>query len=120
MALFVLLLPISTRAEENTGGISVTGVGTVKGKPSVVELGATVSGEGELANDASVKYRDAKKKVIAAFDALKNPDLTLDFKGSTVSQGVDPQAQMRMMQGMGGGDAGKTKVRRSPRRSAWF
>jgi uncharacterized protein YggE len=90
-------------------GIAVVGVGTAKGKPSVVEISATVSGEGELANDASVKYRDARKKATEALEALKNPSLVVESKGFTVNQAMDPNAQMRMMQGMGA-EQGKQKV----------
>jgi uncharacterized protein YggE len=91
-------------------GITVTGSGTVKARPSEVVLQGTVSGEGELANDASVKYRDSKKKAIAAIENLKNPDLTIDTNGSDVHEAVDPQQQQRMMQGMGGGETTKTRV----------
>jgi uncharacterized protein YggE len=100
--------PTPARADESTG-ISVVGVGTVKGKPNVVEISATVSGEGELANDASVKFRDTRKKATAALEALKNPSLSVESKGFAVNQAIDPNAQMRMMQGMGG-DLGKQKV----------
>jgi uncharacterized protein YggE len=109
---FALLLALTTvaRGEDNSGGISVTGTGTVKGKPSEVTMQASISGDGELANDASVKYRDVKKKATSAFDTLKNPNLSVEFKGSSITEAIDPQAQMRMMQGQST-DAGKTKVR---------
>jgi uncharacterized protein YggE len=100
----------AARGDDHTGGISVTGTGVVKGKPSVVEFDARVAGEGELANDASVKYRDMKKKVVAAFDALKNPDLSIEFKGSSVTEAIDPQVQVRMMQGAAA-DTAAPKVR---------
>jgi uncharacterized protein YggE len=106
----ILVMALPTRGDDSSGGISVTGTGMVKGKPSVVTMEASISGEGELANDASVKYRDEKKKATDAFDALKNPDLSVEFKGSSISEAVDPQAQMRMMQGQST-DAGKSKVR---------
>ncbi len=109
----VLVAGHAARADDSgTGGavgISVVGVGTVKGKPDVVEISATVAGEGELANDASVKYRDARKKATAAIESLKNPSLSIESKGFTVNQAIDANAQMRAMQGMGT-DAGKQKV----------
>ena len=40
---------------------------------------------------------------------MKNPSLSIESKGFTINQAMDPQAQMRMMQGMGG-DPGKQKV----------
>jgi uncharacterized protein YggE len=91
-------------------GITVAGVGTVKGKATVVEIGSSVAGEGELANDASVKYRDAKKRAVAALEALKNPDLSVESKGFSINQAMDPQAQQRMMQGMGVDPNFKAKV----------
>jgi uncharacterized protein YggE len=88
-------------ADENAEqGISVIGTGTVKGKPTIIEMSANVSGEAELANDARVKYQDAKKKGLAALNALNNPDLSVEAEGPAVSQAVNPQAQMQMMQGV--------------------
>jgi uncharacterized protein YggE len=85
-------------------------VGTVKAKPTVVQIESNVSGEGELANDASVKYRDAKKRAVAALDALKNPDLSVESEGFAINQATDPQAQQRMMNGMGADPNFKAKV----------
>jgi uncharacterized protein YggE len=99
-----------TVARADDAGITVAGVGTVKGKPTMVEIASSVSGDGELANDASVKYRDAKKRAIAALDALKNPDISVESKGFAVNQATDPQAQQRMMQGMGADPNSKSKV----------
>ena len=76
-ATLMLLAGHAIAADE---GISVTGVATVKAKPTEVEIDGTISGEGELANDASVKYHDSKKKATAAIDNLKNPDLTLEIR----------------------------------------
>jgi uncharacterized protein YggE len=104
----VLFAIASARADD--AGITVAGVGTVKGQPTVVEIGSSVSGEGELANDASVKYRDAKKRAVAALDALKNPDISVESKGFAVNQATDPAAQQRMMQGMGADPNAKSKV----------
>ena len=100
------ILPAS--AEES--GISVSGVGVAKGKPTMVEIGAKLSGDGELAADASVKYNDLKKKAIAALEALKDPNLTLEFTGPVVGLATDAAAQMRVMQGNPGGDTVKQKV----------
>jgi uncharacterized protein len=111
-AIFVLAVSVLAAAAARAGdtGITVAGVGTVKGKPTVVEIGSSVSGEGELANDASVKYRDAKKRAVTALDALKNPDLSVESKGFAVNQASDPAQQQRMMQGMGADPNTKAKV----------
>jgi len=111
-AIFILAAIVfaATSARADDAGITVAGIGTVKGKPTVVEIGSSVSGEGELANDASVKYRDAKKRAVAALDALKNPDISVESKGFAVNQATDPMAQQRMMQGMGADPNTKAKV----------
>lgn len=105
--IFCVVVP-TARADDY--GITVAGVGTVKGKPTVVEIASSVSGEGELANDASVKYRDAKKRAVAALDALHNPDIAVESKGFAVNQANDPAAQQRMMNGMGADPNFKSKV----------
>jgi uncharacterized protein YggE len=102
-------IPAAASAAEDMG-ITVGGAGTVKGHPAVVEIGARISGEGELAGDASVKFHDTKKKAIAALDALKDPNLSVEFEGPSVAMATDPAAQMRAMQGIAGTDAGKQKI----------
>jgi uncharacterized protein YggE len=92
----ILLLTGTTRAED---GISVSGSATVKAKPTEIDIIGIVSGEGELANDASVKFHDTKKKALAALDNLKNADLSVASEGSDIHDSIDPQTQMRMMQG---------------------
>ena len=109
----VPLAPGLAHADPSTG-ISVAGTATVKAKPSVVVVQATVVAEAELAADASVKFGDMKKKALATLAGLKNPDLSVEPLGSSVDQAVDPAMQQRMMNGMGGGDA-KPKVRVSER-----
>jgi uncharacterized protein YggE len=99
-----------TFADATSSGITVTGVGTVKIRPSVAEIRSTVSGDGELAADANVKYLDARKKAIASIDAMKNPDLSVEPQGPLLEQATDPAAQMRMAQGMST-DTGKQHVR---------
>ena len=108
IAVGLLALPRAAIAEDN-GGISVTGTGMAQTRPSTVEIDGTVAGDGELAADAMVKYRDTKKKALAAIDALKIPGLTVESQGQQLGQAIDPNTQMRMMQGMAT-DVGKTKV----------
>ena len=94
-----------------TNTISVSGSATVKGRPTSVVISGTLTGEAELAADASVKFGDQKKKVMGILTALKNPDLAIESQGSTIEQGNDPAMQQRIMNGMGGGEGGKPKVR---------
>ena len=95
-------------------GITVAGTAEVKIKPTQVIIGAVVSGEAELTNDAMVKYRDAKKRALAAIDALKLPKVSVEAKGLSVSQALDPNAAQMMMQGRFA-NVGKSKVRATER-----
>jgi uncharacterized protein YggE len=78
------------RAEDAPGAISVVGYGSVKGKPAIVEISVTISGEAELARDASVKQRDNRQRVQDAFDKLKDFSISIESKGFSVNQLVDP------------------------------
>ena len=80
-------------------GITVSGTGKAKGKPALVEISAVVSGEAELASDAIVKHRDAKRRATKAIEDLKIPALSTTSKGFSVSQAVDPNMQQMMMRG---------------------
>jgi uncharacterized protein YggE len=93
--------PHSVRAGELEPGIVVHGIGFATARPSQVELSATINGEAELAADAMVKFRDAKKRAIAAIAALKNPDLSVSPGGVSIGAGGnDANAQMMAMRGM--------------------
>jgi hypothetical protein len=63
-------------------------------------MSATLSAEAELAADASVKFRDAKKRALAAIAGLKNPDLSIVPGGVSVGSGADANTQMMIMRGM--------------------
>jgi uncharacterized protein YggE len=58
-------------------GITVSGVGESKVKPTLVEFEFRAAGTAELAGDAIVKYRDALRRMSAAFTALKIADLEI-------------------------------------------
>jgi uncharacterized protein YggE len=96
-----------------TDGITVAGMAQVKGKPTEVDIGAMVVGEAELTNDAMVKYRDARKRGLAAVEGLKIPDLTIESNGVSVNQALDPNQAQQMMQGRAGVAAAKPKVQAS-------
>jgi len=82
-------------------GIVVRGNGSATARPTQIEISATLSGEAELAADAMVKFRDAKKRALAAIASLKNPDLAIESEGVSVGGGgSDANAQMMAMRGM--------------------
>src|SRR4051812_14135584 len=90
--LFAVLLAAPLRAAENDG-ITVIGNGEAKSRPTQVEIGALVAGDAELAADAIVKYRDAKKHAVDALQALKLSALVIESSGFTVNQAMDPNMQ---------------------------
>jgi uncharacterized protein YggE len=112
--LVLVLLGFVQLATADDAGITVDGTATIKAKPSELRIVGTISGEGELANDASVKFHDLRKKALAALDGLKNPDLSVESLGSDVHDSLDPQQQMRMMQGQST-DAPKVRTQISER-----
>lgn len=92
-------------------GITVTGAGEVKVKPTTVQIPAIVKGDAELAADAIVKYRDARRRAVEALEKLKIPSLAVESSGFAVNKGVDSNQQMAMMRGMATtGAAGKQGV----------
>jgi uncharacterized protein len=87
----VAFLGAFCRAEEP--GISVTGFGTARARPSVVEISATISADAEQARDASVKQRDARQRIIDAMEKIKDASVAVESRGIAVNQVVDPAMQ---------------------------
>src|SRR5262249_29046150 len=52
-------------------GIAVEGSGDMKMVPDVVEINVRLTARGELTDDAVVKHRDARKRTMETFQALK-------------------------------------------------
>jgi uncharacterized protein len=96
-ALAALAIVSAALAED---GIVVRGSGSATGRPTQIEMSATLSSEAELAADAMVKFRDAKKRALAAIAGLKNPDLSILPGGVSVGSGADANTQMMIMRGM--------------------
>jgi len=95
------LFSASPALAQSNDGITVRGIGTASAKPTEVEFDAVVSGDGELAADAQVKYQDTKKRAIAALNALSIPDLSVEPQGPAIQQaGGDINQQIRIINGM--------------------
>ena len=94
---------------QSVEGIVVQGAGVAKGRPTQVELAGTISAEAELAADATVKYRDAKKRAVSTMEGLRNPSLSLDFSGFAINSALDANTQMMIQRGQMAG-APKTKI----------
>jgi uncharacterized protein YggE len=100
---------IATAAESNHG-IAVAGTGESKGKPSIVELSGTVTGEAELASDAITKYRDNRQRAVEAMDNLKIEGLKVTGSGVSINSALSPQAMQQMMNGMGSPGTGNARL----------
>jgi len=114
-ALLGLLIAGTAHAEQEGGGpnpgITVQGTGEAKGKPAQVEIACALSGDAELASDATVKFRDAKKRAIAAIENLKNPNLKIESDGIAIGGLTDASTQMMIMQGrMDASQAAKPRI----------
>ncbi|HEV2968800.1 MAG TPA: SIMPL domain-containing protein [Pirellulales bacterium] len=78
-----------------TSGITVTGKGEIVAKPDVVEIKLRIAGSAELTDDAIVKHRDARDRVLKAFEALKLDNLKADDLNLNVHSATSrEQAQM--------------------------
>lgn len=71
---------------QNIEGLTVIGKGAVLASPDLAEIDLDVSASAELTGDAIVKFRDAKKRVIEAFEALKLPNISVVERGLLVDQ----------------------------------
>ncbi len=106
----MLISTAPLRAADNSDGITVIGNGEAKSRPTQVEISGLVAGDAELAADAIVKYRDAKKHAVDALNNLKLASLAIESQGFTVNQAMDQNMQMQMMRGMQAGANAKAKV----------
>jgi uncharacterized protein YggE len=77
---------MTSPAQQNIEGFTVSGKAQVGTKPDVVEIDLEVSASSELTADAIVKYRDAKKRIRDAFAALKLANVTVEERGLLVDQ----------------------------------
>jgi len=67
-------------------GLTVIGKGSVSAAPDLAEIDLDVSASAEITGDAIVKFRDAKKRILEAFDALKLPNVAVEERGLLVDQ----------------------------------
>lgn len=100
---FLLLCASGTIAPASAeeGGITVAGVGRVEVQPDTVSFEGDISGEAELAADAIVKYRDNRRRIEEALQALNMEQLSVAWQGIRITgSSMDAQAvQMARMRG---------------------
>lgn len=75
-------------------GISVEGSGEIRIPPDIVEINMRVAGKGELTDDAVVKHRDARKRTLETFQALKLENLKIEER----DLGLRPANSQELMQ----------------------
>lgn len=84
------------RAQYQSNGITVEGFGEAKTVPDVVEINVRLNARGELTDDAVVKHKDARKRTLETFQALKLENLKLEEKDLSLRPG-NAQEMMQMM-----------------------
>ena len=67
--------------------------------PDVVEINLRLVARGELTDDAVVKHRDARKRTLETFQALKLDNLKLEEKDLTLRPGNSQEMMQMMMWG---------------------
>jgi uncharacterized protein YggE len=92
-----LLLVAPAMAQE---GIVASGMGTEMIVPTELEIELRLDASGDLADDALVKYRDAKRRLVTAFEGLKLKDLHIEEKGITIGQEASREQMQAIMRGM--------------------
>lgn len=99
----VLQTPQAAKAQygmnPSAPGIAVEGSGEVKTVPDVVEINLRLVARGELTDDAVVKHRDARKRTMETFQALKLDNLKLEEKDLTLRPGNNQEMMQMMMWG---------------------
>ncbi len=94
-----------------TSGITVFGTGETIGKPDVIEISMRAAANAELTADAIVKYRDAKRRILEAFDKLKLEQLEIEELNVSLSNQTSAEQMQMAMRGMvDTSSAAKSKV----------
>lgn len=91
-------------------GITVEGSGEQRATPDVIELNMKLVGRAELTDDAVVKHRDARKRTLEAFKALKLDNLKLDERELSLRPGNSQEMMQAAMNGMMQGGGKRTQI----------
>jgi uncharacterized protein YggE len=78
-------------------GISVSGIGTVKGRPNLAKIEIRLTGKAEITEDALVKYRDNRRRLKESLEKLKMENMNVSERNVSLSSSIGQS------QGMGGG-----------------
>jgi uncharacterized protein YggE len=91
--------PVRAQFPNNEPGITVEGSGEVRSVPDVVEINLKLAARAELTDDAVVKHRDARKRAMETFNALKLDNLKLEEKDLSLKPANSQEMYQMMMWG---------------------
>jgi uncharacterized protein YggE len=91
-------------------GITVEGSGESKSVPDVVEINLKLAARGELTDDAVVKHRDARKRAIETFNALKFDNLKIEERDLSLKSGNAQEMWQMMWNGMPSSQNKRTQI----------
>jgi uncharacterized protein YggE len=96
-ALALAQLPFD--GDAGLAGITVYGNAEYKGRPNLVEIDVRVAGQDELTDDATTKYRDARKQTQKAFEALGLKNLEITERALSMQPGAADNDGRRIRRG---------------------
>lgn len=91
------------QAESEEGRLSTWGVGEAAGQPNAMVMDLYVSGRGELAEDALVKYRSAKERAMDKFEGMDLEGLDVHEGGMSLQYAYDQQQLNQVRQALAQG-----------------
>jgi uncharacterized protein YggE len=107
-------LPAAARAQfvnpAGEPGITVEGTGEARSVPDVVEINLKLSARAELTDDAVVKHRDARKRALETFKALKLDNLKIEEKDLSLRPGNAQEMWQMMWNGMPASQTKRTQI----------
>jgi uncharacterized protein YggE len=107
-------LPATARAQfqipQGEPGITVEGSGEARSVPDVVEINLKLTARAELTDDAVVKHRDARKRALETFKALKIDNLKIEEKDLSLRPGNAQEMWQMMWNGMPASQNKRTQI----------
>jgi len=102
--------PASAQVLQSEPGITVEGSGEARSTPDVVEINLKLTARAELTDDAVVKHRDARKRALETFKALKLDNLKLEDKDLSLRPGNAQEMMQMMWNGMPASQNKRTQI----------
>jgi uncharacterized protein YggE len=102
--------PAGAQFLQSEPGITVEGSGEARSTPDVVEINLKLTARAELTDDAVVKHRDARKRALETFKALKLDNLKLEDKDLSLRPGNAQEMMQMMWNGMPSSQNKRTQI----------